>query len=138
AHPARAIADWWHRTDEGDAAFLQLTDPPPESAMPLRLVERVTPGRRVKVFGFPLNAPARGHYGYGVVGDPLTSDAGQRLLQLREATEITEGFSGAPVLDDRTGLVVGMIDSVAPPDRLLRGTATAYITPAERLRVFCP
>jgi hypothetical protein len=35
-------------------------------------------------------------------------------------------------------LVIGMIDSVCPPDRLARGTATAYLTPAERLRRVCP
>ena len=135
---AAAIPQWWHSTDEGDVAFLRLIDPPPEPALPLRLAEHAISERRVKAFGFPLNAPAGGQYGYGIVGDALTSDTGQRLLQLREATEITEGFSGAPVMDERTGLVVGMIDSVAAPDRLLRGVATAYITPAERLRAFCP
>src|SRR5437016_4423885 len=79
-------------------------------------------------------APATGHSGYGIVGDPLTGDTGQCLLQLRQATEITEGFSGAPVIDEHTGFVLGMIDSIASPDRLLRGIATAYITPAESLR----
>ena len=63
-----------------------------------------------------LGTHAGGHYGYGVVGDPLTSDTGQCLLQLREAAEITEGFSGAPVVDRHSGLVVGMVDAVAPPD----------------------
>src|SRR5437870_1349732 len=55
---------------------------PASHALPLRLAEHAISERRVKAFGFPLNAPARGHYGYSIVGDSLTSDSGQRLLQL--------------------------------------------------------
>lgn len=42
------------------------------------------------------------------------------------------------MLDERTGLVIGMVSSVARPDRLDRGVATAYITPSEMLREVCP
>ena len=104
----------------------------------MRLAERAVADRRVRTFGFPLNAPALGHHGYAVVSHRLTSDTGQALVQLRQASEISEGFSGAPVLDERTGLVIGMIHSVSPPDQLARGTATAYLTPVERLRQVCP
>jgi Trypsin-like peptidase domain len=136
--PAEVVPAWWRNPAQGDIAVLRLVQPPPDQAQPLRLAEGVIPERRVRTFGFPSNAPAQGQYSYAVVGHQLTSEAGQPLRQLRDATEITEGFSGAPVLDERTGLVVGMIDSVAPPDRLARGTATAYLTPAERLRTVCP
>ncbi len=88
-------------------------------------------GHRVKAFGFPLNAPSAGHYGYGVAGDQIVGDGGAPLLQLTDCTEVTEGFSGGPVLDEHTGLVIGMVNSVAPPDRLDRGQATAYVTPTD-------
>lgn len=135
---AEVVPAWWRGPDRGDVAFLRLTQPPPDQARGLRLAERVIAERQVRAFGFPVNAPAQGHYGYAVVGDPLSSDTGQALVQLRDATEITEGFSGGPVADERTGLVVGMVDSVSPPDRLARGSATAYLIPAERLRAICP
>ncbi|MGH8886284.1 MAG: S1 family peptidase [Egibacteraceae bacterium] len=129
--PAEIITEWWQGPDQGDVAFLRMAGSPPEQARPLRLAERALVGRRVNAFGFPINAPAGGHHGYGVVGDRLTSDAGHLWVQLREATEITEGFSGAPAVDERTGLVVGMVDAVTAPDRLGRGTETAYLIPAE-------
>ncbi|MGH8904845.1 MAG: trypsin-like peptidase domain-containing protein, partial [Egibacteraceae bacterium] len=136
--PAEVVAEWWQGPDRGDVAFLRLAGSPPDRAQPLRLAERALEGRRVKAFGFPRNAPAGGHYGYGLVGDRVTSDAGQPWVQLTDCAEITEGFSGAPVVDVRTGLVVGMVDSIAPPDRWVRGAETAYVTLAERLRALCP
>jgi WD40 repeat protein len=136
--PAAVVAEWWHSPGQGDVAFLRLAGTLPDGARPLRLAERALAGRRVRAFGFPANAPAGGANGYAVVGDPVASDDGQPWVQLREATEITKGFSGAPVVDERTGLVVGMVDSVATPDRLGRGTETAYLIPAEQLRVLCP
>ena len=90
------LAEWWQGADRGDVAFLRLLGPVPPGAAPLHLAERTIADRRAKTFGFPINAPARGHYGYGIVGDRLTSDTGHSLVQLRECTEITEGFSGAP------------------------------------------
>ena len=135
---AEVMARYWHGPDDGDVAVVRLLEPPPEQTSPLRLAERAMPNRPVKAFGFPVNAPSRGHYGYGIIGDYLTSDTGHPLVQLHESREMTEGFSGAPVTDARTGLVMGMVDSVAAPDRLRRGTATTYVTPAERLRELIP
>ena len=135
---AEVIPAWWRSPDQGDIAFLRLMQPLPDQARALRLAERAVAQRRVRTFGFPINAPALGHHGYAVIGHQLTSDTGHTLVQLRQASEITEGFSGAPVVDERTGLVIGMVDSVSPPDRLQRGTATAYLIPAQRLRKVCP
>ncbi|MDQ3762789.1 MAG: hypothetical protein M3460_14375 [Actinomycetota bacterium] len=42
------------------------------------------------------------------------------------------------MLDERTGLIIGMVNSVTRPDRLDRGQATAYVTPTETLRDVCP
>jgi WD40 repeat protein len=135
---AEVMAGYWHGPDDGDVAVVRLLEPPPEQASPLRLAEGALPDRQVKAYGFPVNAPTRGHYGRGTIGDRLTSDTGHPLVQLHDSHEMTEGFSGAPVTDARTGLVMGMVDSVAAPDRLRRGTTTTYVTPAERLRELIP
>ncbi|MGH3838676.1 MAG: trypsin-like peptidase domain-containing protein, partial [Pseudonocardiaceae bacterium] len=127
---------WWRDPEGVDVAFLRLDEPLPAQAQPLVLGGSPgVRGHRVKAFGFPVNAP--GHYGYGVAGDQIVGDGGTPLLQLTECTEVTEGFSGGPVLDERTGLVIGMVSSVARPDRLDRGQATAYVTPTETLRDVC-
>ena len=137
----RGLADpgLWRGSGAGDIAFLRLSDPPPPGARPLPLGRaHGVRSHHVKTFGFPANAPDGGHYGYATAGDIIADRDGRELLQLTECTEVTEGFSGGPVLDERTGLVVGMVDSVAAPDRLGRGAATAYVTPAERLFEACP
>jgi WD40 repeat protein len=137
----RGLADpgLWRGSRAGDIAFLRLSEPPPSGAHPLPLGRaRAARSHHVKTFGFPANAPDGGHYGYATAGDIIADRYGRELLQLIGCTEVTEGFSGGPVLDERTGLVVGMVDSVAAPDRLGRGGATAYVTPAERLFEACP
>lgn len=138
ARAVRVDPQWWRDPEGADIAFLRLDEPPPVNAQPLSLGGSPgVRGHRVKAFGFPLNAPSAGHYGYGVAGDQIARDGGP-LLQLTGCTEVTEGFSGGPVLDERTGLVIGMVSSVARPDRLDRGQATAYVTPTETLRDVCP
>ncbi|HTT52765.1 MAG TPA: trypsin-like peptidase domain-containing protein [Streptosporangiaceae bacterium] len=127
----------WRGPGQGDIAFLRLPEPPPPAASPLLLgPARGIRSHQVKTFGFAANAPGGGSYGYATAGDIIAAD-GRELLQLTGCTEVTEGFSGGPVLDERTGLVVGMVDSVAAPDRLGRGRATAFVTPAETLRAAC-
>ncbi|MCA1706955.1 MAG: serine protease [Actinobacteria bacterium] len=128
----------WRAPAGADVAFLRLVDPPPVQASPLRLgASAGVAQHRVKVFGFPSGGFRGGHYGYGVAGDRIHDDSGAPLLQLTGCTEVTEGFSGGPVLDEHTGLVVGMVNSVTAPDRLGRGQASAFVTVAETLREVC-
>ncbi len=139
ARTVRVDPQSWRDPDGADIAFLRLDESLPAQAQPVTLGGSPgVRGHRVKAFGFPVNAPSAGHYGYGVAGDQIVGDGGTPLLQLTDCTEVTEGFSGGPVLDERTGLVIGMVTSVTPPDRLDRGQATAYVTPSETLREVCP
>ncbi|KJY19509.1 hypothetical protein VR46_44360, partial [Streptomyces sp. NRRL S-444] len=93
----------------------------------------------VRSFGFPAQAPRDGHLGRGEVADLLpASPNGSALLQLTEANDLTTGFSGAPVLDEATGLVVGMLTEITAPDRLARGQNIAYVTPTQVLREALP
>jgi WD40 repeat protein len=129
----------WRGPGQGDVAFVWLTEPPPAWACPLLLGSaHGIRSHHLKTFGFAANAPPEGSYGYATAGDIITAADGGELLQLTGCSEVTEGFSGGPVLDQQTGLVVGMVDSVAAPDHLGRGSATAYVRPAETLRATCP
>jgi hypothetical protein len=139
ALPARVDSACWRDPDREDVAFLRCDRPLPESIEPLPLgAAEGAQGHKVASFGFPENAPADGHYGYGWAGDEVRGNSGARLIQVTDCSEITEGFSGGPVLDEITGLVIGMVDSVTTVDRLGRGGTTAYVTPTETLRAICP
>ncbi|MFB7270690.1 trypsin-like peptidase domain-containing protein [Streptomyces sp. NPDC056244] len=105
-------------------------------------------GHRVRCFGFPHQAPPGGHFGYGVSGDLLSAggdgdpvgddvadnDGEGLLLQLTAANDLTRGFSGGPVVDNVTGLVIGMVTAITAPDGHWRGQDVAYATPTQTLR----
>lgn len=96
-------------------------------------------GHRVRSYGFPSQAPASGHYGHGVAGYllPATEHRSERL-QLTDAYELTTEFSGSPVIDEATGLVIGVLTEITNPDAHERGLGIAYATPVEALREIWP
>ncbi|MFJ8114104.1 trypsin-like peptidase domain-containing protein [Streptomyces sp. NPDC096132] len=96
-------------------------------------------GHQVRSFGFPAQAPPEGHFGFGVAGELLPSTGGRGAhLQLTDANDLTTGFSGAPVLDEVTGLVIGMLTEITAPDAYDRGQGIAYVTPTYVLRKIRP
>ncbi|WP_127504001.1 trypsin-like peptidase domain-containing protein [Actinoplanes solisilvae] len=139
--PVTLVVDrrFWRSPDREDVAFLPVAGAVPAGARSVVFGDTDDArGHQVSSFGFPVQAPTAGHYGYGRVGDEIRGDGGSLLRQLTDCSEFTEGFSGAPVLDTRTGLVIGMVDSVTRPDRLSRGSRTAYMTPVTTLRAVNP
>jgi WD40 repeat protein len=93
----------------------------------------------VRSFGFPTQAPPDGHFGFGVAGDLLPAVGGRGPhLQLTAANDLTTGFSGGPVLDEVTGLVIGMLTEITAPDEYVRGQGIAYVTPTQVLREILP
>ncbi|MFI0923795.1 trypsin-like peptidase domain-containing protein [Streptomyces sp. NPDC021012] len=129
----------WRAPAGEDVAVVRLPRTPP-APPPLPLGSAA--GRRghpVSSFGFPVQAPLEGHFGYGVAGDllPATGSRGAHL-QLTAANDLTTGFSGGPVLDEVTGLVIGMITEITAPDAYERGQGIAYATPAQVLREVWP
>ncbi|MEU9700949.1 WD40 repeat domain-containing protein [Streptomyces sp. NPDC047981] len=93
----------------------------------------------MRSYGFPVQAPQEGHFGFGVAGDVLpAAPGGVELLQLTGANDLTTGFSGGPVLDEETGLVVGMVTEITAPDAYERGQNIAYVTPTRTLRELLP
>ncbi|MDT0343276.1 nSTAND1 domain-containing NTPase [Streptomyces litchfieldiae] len=133
--PGTVLAEGWRSRDAEDVAVVRLAGAPPGVA-PLALgAARGCRGHRVASFGFPAQAPPGGHFGYGEAGDLLGGDG---LLQLSRANDLTTGFSGGAVVDEVTGLVIGMVTSIAAPDPHLKGQDIAYATPAEVLREVWP
>jgi hypothetical protein len=136
---ARVEPGWWRPADAEDVAILCLEGPLPKGVVPLPLgYSRGTSGHRLKAFGFPNARSQEGMWGYGTIGDLVSEETGQTLLQLTSATEITAGFSGAPVLDADSSLVVGMVTAITAPDRYRRLTETAFVIPSEVFVAICP
>nr|WP_229870856.1 trypsin-like peptidase domain-containing protein [Streptomyces phaeofaciens] len=128
----------WRAPEAEDVAAVRLESVPlPARPAPLGSAAGCR-GHRVFSFGFPAQAPERGHFGYGAAGDLLPADGAGTMLQLTQANDLTTGFSGGPVVDEVTGLVVGMVTAITAPDAHHRGLGIAYATPAEVLREVVP
>ncbi|GIF16978.1 trypsin-like peptidase domain-containing protein [Actinoplanes teichomyceticus] len=130
----RVLADGWEPPEGEDIAVVRL-DAVPAGLRPLPLAG--SDGRRghpVRSFGFPAQAGAGGHFGYGRAGDLLRPG----LLQLTDANDLTQGFSGGPVWDDRAEAVIGMVSAVTRPDALDRGTGIGYASSTAALRAAWP
>ncbi|MFD4866255.1 trypsin-like peptidase domain-containing protein, partial [Streptomyces sp. NPDC058412] len=135
----RVMAEAWREPGEEDVALIRLPAPPPGTA-PLPLGSATgSQGHQVRSFGFPAQAPREGHFGFGVSGGllPATARRGAHL-QLTGANDLTTGFSGGPVLDEVTGLVIGMLTEITAPDEHARGQGIAYVTPTQVLRETWP
>ncbi|MEU1167395.1 trypsin-like peptidase domain-containing protein, partial [Streptomyces sp. NPDC005921] len=129
----------WRPAEDEDVAMIRLSSVP-AGVQPLELgAADGCSGHRVRSFGFPAQAPPGGHFGYGTAGDLLpTTVSGRGHLQLTAANDLTTGFSGGPVVDEVTGLVVGMLTEITAPDAHERGLDIAYVTPTLTLREICP
>ncbi|MFF2548494.1 trypsin-like peptidase domain-containing protein, partial [Kitasatospora sp. NPDC058063] len=134
----RVEEEGWRDPQGQDIALVRLEAA--TGVAPLRLGSAVASrGHRVRSFGFPSQAPPSGHFGFATAGGLLPpSDGVGDLLQLTGANDLTTGFSGGPVLDEVTGLVVGMLTAIAAPDSYDRGLGIAYATPSAVLREVWP
>ncbi|ELP68526.1 trypsin [Streptomyces turgidiscabies Car8] len=135
----QVAGELWRAVENEDVAFIRLSRTPAGTrTLPLGSAGDCR-GHDVRSFGFPTQAPPEGHFGYGKSGDLLPgSDDRSAHLQLTDANDLTTGFSGGPVLDDDTGLVVGMLTEIAAPDAYERGQGIAYVTPTQVLREILP
>ncbi|MFJ9855423.1 trypsin-like peptidase domain-containing protein [Streptomyces sp. NPDC101150] len=129
----------WRAPEDEDVAFVRLRETPLGTrVLPLGSAEGCS-GHKVRSFGFPAQAPRDGHWGIGTVADLLQAEPGRgSYLQLTDANDLTTGFSGGPVLDEMTGLVVGMLTEITAPDAFARGQGIAYVTPSDLLRKIRP
>jgi hypothetical protein len=140
---ARIVSEWWSGFNSDDVAFLQCDGDLPEGAKPLPLGSSTgSNGHRFETFGFPVENPVGGLGGKGEIVVPTdiargASDTLRPAVQI-SSTEVTRGFSGAPVWDTHTSRVIGMVAAIAQPDAYGRLPQTAFITPAETLKAICP
>jgi WD40 repeat protein/energy-coupling factor transporter ATP-binding protein EcfA2 len=135
---AQVLPEFWREPDAEDIAILCLKKSLPNGVKPLELgSESGTEQHPFKTFGFPESKSLDGMFGYGQIGN-LTREKGHPVLQLSETTEVTSGFSGAPVWDQKTRRIVGMVTSILAPDKFGRLLQTAFITPASTLKAVCP
>ncbi|WP_170214934.1 nSTAND1 domain-containing NTPase [Streptomyces otsuchiensis] len=134
----RVLHEAWRGRDAEDIAAIRL-EQTPTGARSLRLGAATgADGRRLLSYGFPYNGPKNGHYGKGTAGNLLTYPVNSTRLQLSDANDLSVGFSGAPLLDEQTGLVLGMFTAITGADPYHRGENIGYATPAEILRLLIP
>ncbi|MEV6759265.1 trypsin-like peptidase domain-containing protein [Streptomyces sp. NPDC051105] len=129
----------WRASEDEDVAVVRLSNTPP-GLRPLSLGSAAgCSGHKVRSYGFPAQAPQAGHLGFGEAGDLLPPSPRRGThLQLTDANDLTTGFSGAPVLDQETGLVIGMLTEITAPDGYQRGQGVAYVTATQTLREIVP
>ncbi|MCP4538314.1 MAG: NACHT domain-containing protein [Chloroflexi bacterium] len=138
---AQVLPDGYHQA--ADVAFLRLSSPLPSNITPATL-STARDGAPIRAFGYPNIGDVDGLFGTGELVGTVT-ETGQPRLQLR-STQITAGFSGAPVWacpelaewEESTGQVIGMVTSVAVPDDLARLDDVAFAIPAKTLCDLCP
>jgi WD40 repeat protein len=124
---------------EEDVAALRIEGDLPQGVKPLLLGSSAgTSGHRFRTFGFPDARSDKGLWGYGTIGDRIDDEKGRPLLQLTDTTEVTPGFSGAPIFDELTRRVVGIATAIVTKDRWERLGETAIATPSETIEVLCP
>ncbi|MFF5184985.1 trypsin-like peptidase domain-containing protein [Streptomyces sp. NPDC000345] len=132
------LADAWTDKDREDVAVIRLTGPVP-GIPPLALgAAEHRAGHRLSTIGFPHHADPRGRSGTAVADGVLQDSGDLPVLQLREANSLTVGFSGAPLVDEATGLVLGMVRAITPPDVYQRGHDHGMAIPTETLRRVWP
>jgi hypothetical protein len=130
---AEVLQQFWRAPDGDDIAVLRFEAGVPPDVIPVRLGRTSgTDGHRCATLGYPRVGMLQGVEGRGEIYRSVSEANGRRLIQLA-SKEITTGFSGAPLLDQVTGRVIGMITQIAEPDRYGRMGETAFATPADVL-----
>ena len=111
---ARVIDGGWHPVEPGDCgdiAVLRLISSPPAEARPPQLSggEYAERGRSVHVWGFPAKVDNGIEAQAFLAGRSPVNRC--RQLEARAVTgrRIEKGFSGAGVIDDATGAILGMV-----------------------------
>ncbi len=119
---------------EERAVFLRVKDLP-EGVRPLPLAASQQTRQHVfHTFGFPTVSRLDGIPVSGtIVGETSDPSTEQRLLALK-AREISQGFSGAPVWDEKRQAVVGMVVSTIQEGPLQE---LSFAIPSERLKAVC-
>ncbi|HLO17897.1 MAG TPA: HD domain-containing phosphohydrolase, partial [Anaerolineales bacterium] len=127
-------SEFWRAENAEDISILRLDDPLKNTGPLILGSSSGTKGHNFSTFGFPKQGQE--FSGSGEIIGRATID-GIELLQL-DSRQVTPGFSGAPIFDEITKRVVGMVVAITPPDEYQRLGTTAFAIPAETIRAICP
>lgn len=133
---AQVVSDYFRDPKNGDIAFLRL-DHNYENIKPLRLgvARNSRRGNVFQAFGYPSVEGIDGIHARGeLLG--MVQENGRELLQLR-SQELNKGHSGAPVIDDKRDVIIGMVVSVYRADMSGKLRDTAFAIPSETLFEVC-
>src|SRR6266498_3619498 len=125
---------FWRDPNAEDISILKLENPLENLEHVLLGSSLGTKGHTFSTFGFP-NKGQELAGGGEIIGQATIN--GIRVLQLR-SSEVTPGISGAPIFDEKTKRVVGMVLAITPPDEFQRLGTTAFAIPSETIREICP
>lgn len=158
--PVSSGDDGHSRWPQADVLLLRLDGRPPAGAHPLTLGIPRGEGYDIETFGYPRNGPIGGRRAIAtVLGETYDARASAlhgsvrlRVLQMADNGYIDKGFSGAPVVDSRSGLAVGVVIGIDvgvirksdlataaswsdddPIQRMPRAAASSFATPMDLL-----
>jgi WD40 repeat protein len=133
---AAVVDQWWRGCEQEDIAFLRVNRVP-DGVVILALGSADGVDRdEIHTFGYPDAGQVEGLGGEGRVVQHV-KESGRPLLQL-SSSEITSGFSGAPLWDRQKRRVIGVVTSILPSDRYGKLGETAFATPTTVLQAICP
>ncbi|MGW2425917.1 nSTAND1 domain-containing NTPase [Streptomyces sp. NPDC001709] len=140
----KVLPTGWTDPQDQDVAVIRLTELPLQAVpLPLGTADGCS-GHRLSTFGFPPygdegeDGKNRGNRGQARALGVKSGSSDYPVLDLDNANSLTVGFSGAPLVDNRSGLVIGMVRSISVPDGYDRGQNTAQAVPTETLRTVWP
>lgn len=108
---ARCLYDESSPSDVWDVALLQLEEPPPMWVKPLKVAIDVviSSGHKVISHGYSSVSSLFGNPAHGVVMGYTFDDVSRCEVMLIKSGELTGGYSGAPIIDEKRGYVVGIM-----------------------------
>ena len=137
--PKRIWAGPKHADEAIDLAILEVDDLPGWlRPLSLQLNPVSHDGRKVVSYGYPEHRPDYGAPAKGTVtGDTWNPETRQRVLEIH-SLELTGGFSGAPIVDDVNGLVIGIMSATVATDSRGRFAEHAWAIPGVALTRLFP
>jgi hypothetical protein len=130
---ARVLPEFWSGASKFDVAILQI-DEVPSGVFPLRMGRASESQLKNDLYSFGY-AIAADEQGIGGLGTFITLKQEGNLIQFR-MHEANHGHSGAPIYDDKRGVVVGMI--AKGHSGTGRNAETTFATPTETIWQVCP
>lgn len=133
-YEAQVIEVGWRDPEAEDIAVLRLVDQrlPNFTPLPLGYSPKDIYEVSIRIFGFARSDS--GVWASGKLLGRITSKNGNSLLQIN-ASKISPGFTGAPVLDEATNTVIGMVSAYTSVGQSSRPDEPVFAIPAE---VFIP